>query len=583
MAIQTYFSHSYRLEDQNLNQKFWSLFSEKDFSFFVDPPSDATIHAHLERMMGRCQAFVAVVNHRRGMPRFFCSRFVLYEFGLSIQARRPRLLLIDRRVSRDPFQSLDADETHIFSVDQPLARQDELVAKIERLRRAAEAFSSRRDHGRGKIAVMVPPDRSRCAYAKPKTLALIRKAADLASFGVEECEIPYEHNAFFALALDRYEAVILDVCKRDLPDWVFAYVYGRLIPSIKLVRVLPGEIPTEVPLPPLVKGLRMDEREPGVESVIYWRDTSDLIWQLERAFHKLDEEQTVFHEGREGVLYFKSIGRRPARIFISNANDANPLARMLSEELRLRNIQQFQYKDPTAIPSGSNWPDKIRSEVQACDMFIALIGPGYRDSEWCREELRIAQARTGIDVLPYLVEKTDVKFLGEKQVAPLPADQNKALDRVLEDIEERLTRDERRSNHRMRQTTLLGGSRESVIDAIRHVSRRDWPKLLSLMRDHGVTVQEGRNSEPVRPRHAAEQLFAAVQRADCEPTGKKDLTGVLVEELAVSPPENASRRCGTLRSGSRRVWLLIAAEGDCCSSISCGRLVAGAMQRIARR
>ena len=55
MAIQTYFSHSYRLEDQNLNQKFWSLFSEKGFSFFVDPPSDATIHAHLERMMGRCQ------------------------------------------------------------------------------------------------------------------------------------------------------------------------------------------------------------------------------------------------------------------------------------------------------------------------------------------------------------------------------------------------------------------------------------------------------------------------------------------------------------------------------------------------
>src|SRR5689334_8629266 len=100
MAIPTYFSHSYRLRDQKLNQTFWHLFSQAGFSFFVDPPSDATIHTHLERMMGRCSAFVAVVNRRRDVSRFFCSRFVLYEYGLSIQARRPRLLLIDRDVAR---------------------------------------------------------------------------------------------------------------------------------------------------------------------------------------------------------------------------------------------------------------------------------------------------------------------------------------------------------------------------------------------------------------------------------------------------------------------------------------------------
>src|SRR5713226_5156625 len=95
MTIPTYFSHSYRVEDQQLNEELWSLFSKEGFSFFVDPPSDTTIHTHLERMMGRCQAFVAVVNHRQGMSPFFCSRFVLYEYGLSIHTRRPRLLLID--------------------------------------------------------------------------------------------------------------------------------------------------------------------------------------------------------------------------------------------------------------------------------------------------------------------------------------------------------------------------------------------------------------------------------------------------------------------------------------------------------
>src|SRR5712672_2225735 len=60
MSIPTYFSHSYRVADQELNQTFWSHFSKAEFSFFVDPPSDSTIHTHLERMMRRCSAFVGV-------------------------------------------------------------------------------------------------------------------------------------------------------------------------------------------------------------------------------------------------------------------------------------------------------------------------------------------------------------------------------------------------------------------------------------------------------------------------------------------------------------------------------------------
>jgi hypothetical protein len=47
MTIPTYFSHSYRVADQEMNQTFWSEFSKSNFSFFVDPPSDATIHTHL--------------------------------------------------------------------------------------------------------------------------------------------------------------------------------------------------------------------------------------------------------------------------------------------------------------------------------------------------------------------------------------------------------------------------------------------------------------------------------------------------------------------------------------------------------
>jgi hypothetical protein len=198
MAIPTYFSHSYRLEDQKLNETFWRLFSQAGFSFFVDPPSDTTIHTHLERMMGRCSAFVAVVNRRRDVAPFFCSRFVLYEYGLSIQARRPRLLLIDRRVPAAPFEALPPEQIHYFSADQPEERRDELISKIKQLRRVAATFPNRIRLERKPIAIMVPRDRSRCTYADRKTLKLIEEAAGFAGFTIDVLEIPTEHNAFFA-------------------------------------------------------------------------------------------------------------------------------------------------------------------------------------------------------------------------------------------------------------------------------------------------------------------------------------------------------------------------------------------------
>ena len=235
MTIPTYFSHSYRLEDQDRNQEFWRLFSEAGFSFFVDPPSDTTIHAHLERMMNRCSAFVAVVNSRRGTPHF-CSPFVLYEYGLSIQARRPRLIIVDPAVGEDLFDNLPESEVHYFS--KPAG---ELQSKIARLQQVAQNFPNRLDRARGPIASSSQKYRSACTYAKPNVRKRIEDAARSSGYYIKLVEVPYQHNGPFALALDDYEAVILDVRGTDLPEWVFAYVYGRLVPTIKLVHLGPDE------------------------------------------------------------------------------------------------------------------------------------------------------------------------------------------------------------------------------------------------------------------------------------------------------------------------------------------------------
>lgn len=341
--ISTYFSHSYRLEDQATNKEFWKLFDAQGFYFSVDPPSNNPTHVHLERMMNRSSCYVAVINRRRDAPEPFCSRFILYEFGLCLQARIPRLLLIDERVGKDwLFDDLDGDESHEFNHAYPLEKQDKLITRIGDLKnRARRDVKSRKS----RIGLLLPKDSASTAYGGPKVQERIRETARSVGFTCTPLVVPYVDNAEFALALDACEAIVVDVRGPALPNWVFAYTHARLIPSIKLVRVKKSELPEEIPLPPIVAGLKMDPREPGVESVTYWRNADDLIHQLWSAFEKLDEEPTKLRTAHAGERYFDSIHRRPARIFISNSALANPLAGKLSDLLRLHNVGRFQYKD----------------------------------------------------------------------------------------------------------------------------------------------------------------------------------------------------------------------------------------------
>jgi len=541
VPIATYFSHSYRLEDQRLNKTFWAHF-KSDFSFFVDPPSDITIHTHLERMMRRCSAFVAVFNRRRDVPKLHCSPFMLYEYGLAIQARIPKLLLIDNTINKRPFEKLAFYETVYFSAGDPNARTGELLEKIERLKARAMARPDALHEPRGEIAVLVPLDESTCAYANHNARQRIEEVADLHGFGIKYVTVPYGHNGDFALELDQCEAAILDVRGTDLPDWVFPYAHGRLVPTIKLVRLAPNEVLGAIAMPPIVEGLRMDQNEPAVESVLYWRNLDDLALQLDHAFEKMDEGEIVFKNDTEGLLYFDSIGRRPAKIFISNAANENPLAQRLSRELRIRNIKTFHYKDWDAIPAGSKWPERLSSEVDACNVFLALIGPGYEGSFWSRKEMRIAAARDSeLVFLPYAVEGTKLKFLdehdlGNRQAPTLPQSEDMAVDLVLGDIQKNLTDRGRGHNLRVPRTTILGGSREAVIDTIRHVPRSSWTDFLTQLANDGIVVRPTKESDGApRSRASAEQLFEDAGNADTDPDNKNTIV-TLVSALAKAAP-----------------------------------------------
>ena len=157
LRIPTYLSHSYRPEDQKCNSYFWEIFDQKGFYFSIDPPSDITSHTHLERMMNESSCYVAIVNARRASQRSGCSPFILSELGLSIQAQRPRLLLVDNRIAdQEPFNQLH-EEVLPFSANPLAADKKRLGTAIANLRKRALELPDPGHRKRGAIGILVAP------------------------------------------------------------------------------------------------------------------------------------------------------------------------------------------------------------------------------------------------------------------------------------------------------------------------------------------------------------------------------------------------------------------------------------------
>lgn len=557
LETHTYFSHSYRLVDQDYNSEVWEEFEKQGFFLSVDPPSNSTIHAHLERMMNRSSCYVAVFNRRKGTPYEF-SPFILYEYGLAVQARLPMLILIDRDLgNRWPFKTLREDEKYFFSGDLSQAGRKDLTDKIKKLKKRA---LPRREWERRPIGLVLPKTGRNQAYGGGAVRNKIARAAQQSGFEFRELVTPYEHNIDFSFALEECEAIVLDVSCATLPPWIFAYTHGRLIPSIKLAQVSTRQLHHQLAVPPMVNALKMDSREPGVESLTYWRDSKDLVYQLNKAFSKLDEEPTQLRSKNEGTNYFKSIGRRPARVFISNGSKANLLAGQLSELFRRQNIERFQYKDEKAIKTHADWRETIEHELEICQVFVALIGPGYTSSKWCQKEIALALKREeegGLVIRTYNlggITAKDLSDLGldKPQVTQLPRAKSRAANLVFEDVDTALKQPDEAS-WLPGQPLMLGGSNEAVVDALRHLPAREWNRVIDNMRGAGIEVGKRQPGKTPRSRKLADEVLLAAQRSLPPTGGKKKIRstlGFLVDQVI---PGSASSRKPVLKKISERL------------------------------
>ena len=444
--ILAYFSHSYREADREVNSFFWELFHDEGFFFTVDPQSQLFSIPYLESMMVLSTCFVAVITRRPDAPRG-CSPYILFEYGLALEAQKPVLVFVEQGMSGSLFPR---DPERIV----PFNRHPERLA--DHKGKFIDAIQSLADKVRGyqnpDVRLTQPCGlviRTGSDVEQIYTPALIRSlTAELGKINrtLEVVRLEFDAAFEFCLELDKYDLLIMEVRDSLHVPWLSGYVLGRAKPSIKVCHVAAGEPRDLNSLPSIVS--RHKPEYTDEEPVIFWKDTEELLSGVTRHVGKFNSDRIEFHSREEGLRYFSRAGRRKAKVFISNAAVSNVLVRKLIVELRLESMDFFHYQVKDAIPIGERWLPELERQIEETGIFIALLTTEFLHSPWCTYELQAARKREAegqLRIHPYLLNaelKDKIPLLGlDMQVVDLTgSDEKTSIDEIVENLDRELKR-----------------------------------------------------------------------------------------------------------------------------------------------
>ncbi len=149
------------------------------------------------------------------------------------------------------------------------------------------------------------------------------------------------------------------------------------------------------------------------------------------------------------------------RLFISHIEKNKTMAGDLREELAKRSVDAFVAHD--SIEATEDWIDIIKYALGSCDACVALLTPGFKESNWTDQEVGFCIARSLL-VIPVGAGITPYGFLGRYQA--LPVNKDSTTSDIALAIFELLAR-KQESKHAMAASLVQRWASSSSFDAAR--------------------------------------------------------------------------------------------------------------------
>jgi hypothetical protein len=407
MGTLAYFSHSYRSDDRDVNSFFWDLFHEHGFFFTVDPESSVFSIPYLESMMLRSNCFVAVIPRRQNVPNL-CSPYILFEYGLAVQAKKPSLVFVEQDVDRSVF----AASPRIVPFNRNRLHKDAFVEHVKALAEEVQAAANLDERLRGPCGLVIGGGpRSRKVYASALVEAVKR---EIQKYG-RRCEVvPVDFDSSFQLSLklDTYDFLVVEVGEGLHVPWLPGYLLGRALPCIMVCNVPGAASADEVRVAEIVAKHKPEHTKE--KAFDCWAAEAQLLEAIGRHVGKFNTARIELHAKQDGLDYFRKAGRREAKVFVSNASTSSDVADRLVARLKRESIDFFHYQVKDAIPVGEDWIRKLEREIEESGIFVALVERDYVMSQWCRHELELARrqaANERLKIHPYALNDDAVPLL----------------------------------------------------------------------------------------------------------------------------------------------------------------------------
>jgi hypothetical protein len=249
--IPTFLSHSYGVDDRAVNEHFFRLFWGASFAFTVDPKSSRISIPHLEHTLRYSACFVGVVTRREGQARYRTSPYMVFEYGMALQAKKPRLIFLERGVAGryfEPHRTVPFVRTGNGDVRYDRGHAEKVIGQLHQM---AEPHSNDAIRPVGSVGLVLP-DQGVYRTVVPA----ISDILDRAGYDVKHLPYRYDHRSTpseFIQEIDRHDFIVIDVGAQGVPSWLHALLYGRCIPMIRLLYHPPGESPEEH-VPEILRG-----------------------------------------------------------------------------------------------------------------------------------------------------------------------------------------------------------------------------------------------------------------------------------------------------------------------------------------